>query len=108
MTIAIADAPERHRYELTDDGTLAALTEYRLHGTVADFVHTETRDGFTGRGLAGRVVEAALEDARRRGWQVRPFCPFVRRFIAEHPEYVDLVPEDERDRFFGDGESPGG
>jgi uncharacterized protein len=29
---------------------------------------------------------------------VRPFCPFVRQYIGRHPEYLDLVPEGERER----------
>ena len=28
-----------------------------------------------------------------------PFCPFVNSFVAEHPEYVDLVPEGQREEF---------
>lgn len=40
-----------------------------------------------------------LEDVRRRGWQLRPFCPYVKAYIAEHPEYPDLVPEGQRARF---------
>ena len=28
-----------------------------------------------------------------------PFCPFVNEWLKRHPEYMDLVPEDERERF---------
>ena len=28
-----------------------------------------------------------------------PVCPFVRAYIAGHPEYLDLVPEDRRAEF---------
>lgn len=97
----VQDNPELHRYELFQDGELAALAEYRLHGSVADFVHTETADRFGGQGLATELIREALDDARRRGWQVRPFCPFVRQFIADHHEYRDLVPRSEQARFFG-------
>jgi predicted GNAT family acetyltransferase len=41
-------------------------------------------------------VRTALSNARAEGLAVRPFCPFVRSYIAAHPEYVDLVPEDMR------------
>ncbi|HEY3259270.1 MAG TPA: GNAT family N-acetyltransferase, partial [Pseudonocardiaceae bacterium] len=54
---------------------------------------------FGGRGLAGQLVQHALDDTRRRGLAVLPFCPYVRGFIARHPEYVDLVPQAQRDRF---------
>jgi len=33
------------------------------------------------------------------GLAVLPFCPFVRRFIAENAGYADLVPEKDRQRF---------
>jgi uncharacterized protein len=98
----VRDNPEgsdRGRYEIYEDGALAAFSVYQLDGSVAEFVHTETLDGYTGRGLAGELVAGALDDARKRGLQVRPLCPFVRSFIAEHPEYVDLVPGGERRRF---------
>jgi predicted GNAT family acetyltransferase len=99
MASTVRDNPDQHRYELHEDGRLAAFTEYRLHGEVADFVHTETCDGFDGRGLAGTLVQQALDDARRRGWQVRPSCPYVRSWIGKHPEYVDLVPAAARAEF---------
>jgi predicted GNAT family acetyltransferase len=95
----VRDNPDLHRYEIDDGGELAAFTEYRLHGSVADFVHTETLAGHDGRGLGSQLVRGALEDARRRSWQVRPFCPFVRAYIDRHREFVDLVPDRERARF---------
>ena len=30
---------------------------------------------------------------------VLPFCPFVNGYIESHPDYVELVPEDYRDKF---------
>jgi hypothetical protein len=30
---------------------------------------------------------------------VLPHCPFVKSYIAKHPEYLDLVPEAERGGF---------
>lgn len=95
----VRDNSAEHRYEILDDGEVGAFVRYTLRGSVADFVHTETRDGHSGRGLGSAVVRGALDDARRRGWQVRPYCPFVRSYVAKHPEYVDLVPPGERARF---------
>jgi hypothetical protein len=28
-----------------------------------------------------------------------PYCPFVRKFIAKHDEYVALVPAEHREKF---------
>jgi hypothetical protein len=30
---------------------------------------------------------------------VMPYCPFVKTFIRKHPEYLDLVPQTERNAF---------
>jgi predicted GNAT family acetyltransferase len=100
----VRDNPEQTRYEIeADDGRLGAFVRYRLiarpDATVADFVHTETEPGYQGQGLASALLRGALDDARRRGWAVLPSCPFVLAYLGKHPDYVDLVPADDRPRF---------
>jgi len=51
-----------------------------------------------GRGLAGKMAKVALEDARARRLLVIPRCPFVAGYMRRHPEYLDLVPLDYRER----------
>ena len=100
MTTTVRDNPEQSRYEIHDGDQLAGFTDYKLtHGRIA-FIHTEVFPDFSGRGLARQLVGEELEDARRRGLAVLPFCPYVRKVIAASPEqYLDLVPADERERF---------
>ena len=96
----VTDAAARHRYEITIDGEVAGYAQYRdPRPGVRTFTHTVVHDRFRGRGVAGELVGAALDDARSRGLAIEPFCPYVRAFVAKHPEYADLVPEDERERF---------
>ena len=95
----VRDNADQQRYEIVDDGEVGAFAQYELHGSVADLVHTETVAGHKGRGLGSNLVRAALDDARRRGRQVRPYCPFVRSYIGKHPEYRDLVPRADWTRF---------
>jgi predicted GNAT family acetyltransferase len=90
---------DESRYEITVDGTLAGYMEYSLHGDRADFLHTEVAEEFGGRGLASQLIRYALDDARRQNWQVVPYCPFVKAFIAKHDDYRELVPAGERARF---------
>ena len=43
-------------------------------------------------GVASQLVRWALDDVRARGLVLVPVCPFVKAFIARHPdEYGDLV-----------------
>ncbi len=100
MTVTVRDDPDRSRYEIQVDGQLAGFTDYRLRNGRISFTHTEVGAGFSGRGLARKLVADELADARRRGLAVLPFCPYVRKVIADNPDkYLDLVPDRDRVRF---------
>lgn len=99
MSTDVRDAPDSSRYEIDVDGELAGFAEYHRHGGILALTHTEVFDRFEGQGLAGQLVGFALDDARSRGERVQPFCPYVRRYIAKHDAYLDLVAPDERERF---------
>lgn len=89
--VSVTDVAERNRYEITVDGRLAGFGEYRPGDGIVDLTHTEVFDEFSGRGIAGALVAAELDDARRQGLRVRPLCPYVAAYIKRHPEYTDLV-----------------
>jgi predicted GNAT family acetyltransferase len=54
-------------------------------------VHTETPPQAQGQGIASRLVQGALDDARAKGLKVAPRCPFVSAYMGRHPEYNDLL-----------------
>lgn len=99
MTTTVTDQPDRKLYEITVDGSAAGFTEYHRHRNVIAFLHAEVDPAYSGQGLASELVRYALDDARRQGLWVQPFCSFVRGFVAKHPEYLDLVAPEERERF---------
>jgi uncharacterized protein len=98
MEPQVADDPEQGRYEIRVDGKVAAFVQYLLRDGEIVFLHTETDPPFRGQGLAGRLIQASLDEARERHLAVLPYCPLVRHWITEHPEYADLVPDDTRAR----------
>lgn len=81
------------------DGELAALIAYGRKGDMLALTHTETEDGFEGRGLATKLVEHVLAEATEKGVQILPFCPFVQHYMETHPESQSLVPERYRAQF---------
>ena len=88
----VVDNADRHRFEIHVDGRRAGLATYRLTDGGITFTHTEIDDAYAGQGLGGILVRAALDVARERGLAVTPQCPFVRGWIAKHPDYaVDVV-----------------
>ena len=99
VTVDILDVPDRNRYEIREGGTVLGFAEYSRADREIAFLHTEVGSEYAGRGLAGQLIEFALDDARTRQDSVLPYCPFVNAYIKKHAEYVDLVPERQRSRF---------
>ena len=91
--IEIRDDPDAGRFETDVDGETAVL-EYALEGGRIRLVHTGVPDPLEGRGIGSRLVRFALDQARERGLDVWPDCPFVAAYIRRHPEYLELVPAD--------------
>jgi predicted GNAT family acetyltransferase len=96
----VRDNPDKSRYELLEDGRLLGVADYRPSETVTPgdtpgppvlaFPHTEIVPARRNQGLGGQLVQGALDDVRRKGAKVVPYCWFVAEFIEEHPEYADL------------------
>jgi predicted GNAT family acetyltransferase len=78
------------RYEATIDGHLS-VCDYVLQGDHMVFTHTVVPAELRGRGIAERLVRAALAGARERGLSVVPACSYVSAFIARHKEFQDLL-----------------
>ena len=70
-----------------------------LEGATYAFDHTEVGPPFEGRGLADRLVTAALDEVRSRGGSVLPYCPYVRAWLEPAPGVRRPVPADQRERF---------
>jgi predicted GNAT family acetyltransferase len=95
--LEITDNPAESQWELRVDGELAVFAAYHDHGSRRTFTHTETQDGFEGKGLASQLVKTALDDATARKLEINPVCPFVRAYLGRHPEYGVSVPPERRD-----------
>jgi predicted GNAT family acetyltransferase len=90
----VTDNKEQGRFELAVDGSTAILQYMERDGALY-LTHTEVPPELEGKGIGGRIVKHALDDARSRGIKVAPWCAFVRAYIERHPEYQSLVLEGE-------------
>jgi len=95
----VTDDPDQSRYELRVAGELAGFLTYKRSGAQISLIHTEVEPAFQGRGLATNLARFSLDDARKRGLAVLPFCPYVKAWIRKHPDYLDLVPAGRRGEF---------
>lgn len=80
------------RYTLHIDGELAAVADYRINGNTISLNHTFTSPARRGQGLAGEVVEFAVDDVEANSTrQIVPMCWYVRQWFDKHPERANLL-----------------
>lgn len=91
--------PTARWYEIHVGPDIAGIAVYAPTADGVAFSHTEIEAPFEGQGLGSRLVKAALDDVRAKDLSVTPLCPFVDRYIRNHPEYVPMVAASHRDRF---------
>jgi predicted GNAT family acetyltransferase len=99
METTVVDVPERGRFEIRDGDRVVGLASYHVDDGVMTLPHTEIDPSVGGRGLGTALVAGVLDAARERGLHVLPYCSFVRHYIQQHPELVDLVAVDDRPHF---------
>ncbi|PYE84989.1 GNAT family N-acetyltransferase [Pseudoroseicyclus aestuarii] len=59
-------------------------------GSLRIATHTGVPEAFGGRGIAGRLVSALVEDARAQGFRIVPACSYVALWARRHPETQEL------------------
>ncbi len=81
---------EKYRYELEVDGQIA-VAYYRFMDGVIVFTHTQVPPGPEGKDIGSQLVKGALDQVRADLFRARAECEFVKGWIAEHPDYADLL-----------------
>ncbi len=81
---------EHGRYVFADPAGESELT-YRLAGERMVINHSFTPPALRGQGIAGKLVERAVADARTRGWIIIPVCPYVKVKIDRSPALQDVL-----------------
>lgn len=95
MTFNLDDVQVAHneaasRFEVTVQGQHSELS-YRRDDNRILFTHTFVPPALRGRGIAGKMAQAALEYARENKLVAVPLCSYMASYIRRHPEYQPLV-----------------
>jgi hypothetical protein len=98
--VRIEDDVDHNRFDLFVDDELVGILGYRFGegddggvGPVVALMHTVVKEEYGDRGWAGVLVRASLNTARDRQWRIVPICTYVRRYVAQHEEFLDLIVE---------------
>ena len=86
----VVEKSEQNRFELALDGG-TALVAYRVDGNRLVLIHTEVPEEFSGQGIGSRLAKGVFELIRAIGRKAVVRCPFLKAWIAKHPEYDDIV-----------------
>ena len=89
--IEVTDETTHGAYRMDVEGAdrQAELTwQARGGARVAD--HTFTPPAARGKGIALKLVEAMVADAREQGFTIVPQCPYVEAQFRKHAEWADV------------------
>jgi uncharacterized protein len=92
MTVIHEEA--RHRFVIDADGSEAELRYARPDEHTIDLQHTAVPVSARGHHVGDALARAAFAYARASGLRVIPTCPFIRGWLARHPEESDIVIQD--------------
>ena len=97
MTITITrhDQGTSGEYHAAVEGSSAIgrLTYVRRGTALSDVLvaeHTLVPVEIGGRGVAGKLVDALIADARVEHFRIDPQCSYVEAAFRKHPEWADL------------------
>ena len=90
--VVVTRNEDESRWEARIDGSLAGFAAYRVVDDDIVFTHTEVDPAHEGRGVGGALARRALDEvAEDASLRVVPRCPFIKAWIARHPDYAALV-----------------
>lgn len=83
-----SNAGEYHAH-LDGESAIGRLTWVK-RGDVRVAEHTLVPTAIGGRGVAARLVEALVADAREQGFRIDPACSYVEAAFRRHPDWAPL------------------
>ena len=89
MNVEHDEAGQRFQIRFPEEN---ATLQYNLPGPrLIDLEHTFVPESARGHGAAEALALAAFDYARANKLRVVPSCPFIRKWLAGHPELLELV-----------------
>ena len=78
-------------YFIEDGGKRIGEMTYRIRPGKILIIHTGVEKEYGRHGLGLKLVMRAVEDARKEGFKIKPYCPFAKKVIEGKPELHDVL-----------------
>ena len=82
---------DNQRFFSIVEGRESYLQYLKIDSVTLDYYKTYVPNELRGKGIAGKIVEAALNYARENNLKIIPSCSYVDTFIERHPDYGKMV-----------------
>lgn len=80
-----------HRTAAYEGQDMVGECTYYVIGEVWAIDHTFVNSAYAGQGIAGRLVDELLNQARSKGVKVIPICSYVKSVFEKKAQYKDLL-----------------
>ena len=91
-----SDSAGEYHAHVAGEPAIGRLT-WVQRGGVRVAEHTLVPPEIGGRGIAARLVEALIDDARDQDFTIEPACSYVEAAFRRHPEWAALRAQVRRD-----------
>ena len=72
-------------YSLDDNGKVVAeITFYESENGVFTIEHTFVDESLRGQGIAGKLVEMAVEEIEKRGGKIEATCSYAKKWLEKN------------------------
>lgn len=94
MRKELSHEPDARRYVLRVEGGIASVLDYRVLGEAVAFTRAFTNPTYRGAGLAGELVEFAVDDVEATSSRhIVPSCWYVGEWFDRNPHRQSMLDE---------------
>jgi uncharacterized protein len=90
MECAITHEEQAHRFICMDEGHECTV-EYEQKNNVMEIYRTFVHPDLRGRGIAEKLMLAAIDYAQKNSLSIFPSCSYAVTFFRRHPEHGNVL-----------------
>lgn len=91
MNLDIQHDKNKHRFYTEVSKKICELKYKKIDDKTLDYYSTFVPKPLRHQGIAGKITAFALRYALSHKYYVIPSCPFVKKYLNNHPEYRAVI-----------------
>lgn len=90
LSVMHEESGKKGRYYIVHASGESELKYSIMSSKLVSAEHTQTASGHEGENIGATMLREFIADARSKGFQIVPLCPFVNAQRRKHPEWADV------------------